>query len=72
MNSTDQIVEEARRKEAPTPESSTQVPSMPPLDRSPPQIADYELVKRIGHGSYGEVWLARNILGTHHAVKMAL
>src|SRR5213592_3220598 len=28
-----------------------------------PQIPDYELVRCIGRGSYGDVWLARNVLG---------
>src|SRR5262245_4487936 len=36
----------------------------------PPVIPDHELLKRIGGGSYGEVWLARNILGTWRAVKI--
>ncbi len=36
----------------------------------PPSIPDHELVRRIGQGAYGEVWLARNILGTHRAVKV--
>jgi TolB-like protein/Tfp pilus assembly protein PilF len=35
-----------------------------------PHIADLELLRGIGHGSYGEVWLARNILGTYRAVKI--
>jgi TolB-like protein/Tfp pilus assembly protein PilF len=35
-----------------------------------PHIPDFELLRRIGHGSYGEVWLARNILGTYRAVKI--
>jgi TolB-like protein len=35
-----------------------------------PHIADLELLRCIGHGSYGEVWLARNILGTYRAVKI--
>ena len=26
-------------------------------------VADHELMARIGQGSYGEVWLARNIFG---------
>ena len=37
---------------------------------SPPQIPDHELVCLIGKGSYGEVWLARNIVGTFRAVKV--
>ena len=28
------------------------------------------MLRRIGHGSYGEVWLARNILGGYRAVKI--
>src|SRR5262249_21724698 len=34
------------------------------------QITDHHLVRRIGLGSYGEVWLARNVIGTHRAVKI--
>ena len=33
-------------------------------------IPDLEFLHRIGHGSYGEVWLARNIVGTYRAVKI--
>ena len=36
----------------------------------PPLIPDHELLRRIGLGSYGEVWLARNVMGTHRAVKV--
>src|SRR5438876_8496744 len=36
----------------------------------PPQIPDHELLRRIGLGSYGEVWLARNVMGTYRAVKV--
>jgi hypothetical protein len=28
------------------------------------------LIRRIGQGSYGEVWLARNVMGTYRAVKI--
>ncbi len=34
------------------------------------QIPDHELVRCVGRGSYGQVWLARNILGTFRAVKI--
>ncbi len=36
----------------------------------PLRIPDHELLKRIGSGSYGEVWLARNALGSYRAVKI--
>src|SRR5262249_54594868 len=34
------------------------------------QVPDHELLTRIGQGSYGEVWLARNVMGTYRAVKI--
>ena len=33
-------------------------------------IPDHELLQPIGRGSYGEVWLARSVLGTLRAVKI--
>ena len=36
----------------------------------PPSIPDHELICRIGGGAYGEVWLARNVLGSARAVKV--
>jgi len=35
-----------------------------------PRVPDHELLRRIGEGSYGEVWLARNLVGTLRAVKV--
>src|SRR5215471_4445373 len=35
-----------------------------------PLVPDHELLVRIGGGSYGDVWLARNVLGTWRAVKV--
>ncbi len=45
----------------------------PPLQKlrdAPPQVPDHELIRRIGQGAYGEVWLARNALGTWRAAKI--
>ena len=36
----------------------------------PPAVPDHTLVRLIGKGSYGEVWLARNVMGTYRAVKL--
>ena len=35
-----------------------------------PTIPNHELLRCIGRGAYGEVWLARNTLGAFHAVKV--
>ena len=35
-----------------------------------PHIPDHELLRCIGKGSYGEVWLARSVTGTFRAVKI--
>src|SRR5262245_12539736 len=45
----------------------TGAPNQP---RDVPAIPDLELLRCIGRGSYGEVWLARNILATYRAVKI--
>src|SRR5215831_7370600 len=44
--------------------------SAAPSHCRPPRIPDHQLVRRIGAGSYGEVWLARNVLGGYRAVKI--
>lgn len=44
--------------------------SVAPESWPAPEIPDHELLRRIGRGSYGEVWLARNILGEFRAVKV--
>src|SRR5688572_1187419 len=36
----------------------------------PPTIPDHTLRRPIGRGSYGEVWLARNVMGAPRAVKI--
>ena len=35
-----------------------------------PEIPAHELIMRVGSGPYGEVWLARNVMGYYHAVKI--
>jgi WD40 repeat protein len=35
-----------------------------------PVIPDYELLKPIGRGSYGEVWLARSVTGVFRVIKI--
>jgi len=35
-----------------------------------PLISGHTLLRRIGHGAYGEVWLARDVIGSLHAVKI--
>ena len=37
---------------------------------APPSIPDHQMIRKIGTGSYGDVWLARNVLGTYRAVKV--
>ena len=44
---------------------------VPPRQRDElPVIPDHELIRCVGQGAYGEVWLARNVLGTYRAVKI--
>ena len=38
--------------------------------RTPPCVPDHKMIRPIGRGSSGEVWLASNILGTFRAVKV--
>ena len=43
-----------------------------PASREPvaPVISDHQLLRVIGQGSYGEVWLARTMMGLYRAVKV--
>lgn len=45
------------------------LPAEVPVTLFPPRVPDHELLRLIGRGSYGQVWLARNIVGTLRAVK---
>ena len=35
-----------------------------------PGIPDFELVRIVGRGSYGDVWLARSVTGAWRAIKV--
>jgi len=35
-----------------------------------PNIPDHDLLRPVGRGSYGEIWLARNVMGSFRAVKV--
>ncbi len=39
-------------------------------DRQAPPIPNHEMVRIIGRGAYGEIWLARSLTGTWRAVKV--
>src|SRR6476661_2072837 len=46
-------------------------PSEPPsAPNASVSVPDHELIRLIGKGSYGQVWLAKNALGTFRAVKI--
>src|SRR6185295_11265540 len=50
--------------------ASTEGREAPPPLLAPPRVPDHQLIRRIGGGSYGEVWLARSITGQWRAVKV--
>ncbi len=57
-----------RFKSAAAPEDSGDSAAVGPVTMV--NIPDHELLRPIGRGSYGEVWLGRTVIGTYRAVKI--
>ncbi len=43
---------------------------MPAANRTHPNIPDHDVLRKIGGGAYGEVWMARGVTGAMRAVKV--
>jgi serine/threonine protein kinase len=53
-----------------TTNTSQPQPKPPPLAQSTISIPEHEVIRRIGRGASGEVWLVKNFLGVYRAVKI--
>jgi serine/threonine protein kinase len=61
---------EATRREEASRLSAPVVTTTPKPPSGEIVIPDHTMVRRVGKGAYGEVWLARNAIGAYHAVKI--
>lgn len=59
-----QVLAESRRPEG------ERLPTTEPASTEKLRIPDFTLIKRIGAGAYGEVWLAENLAGIYRAIKV--
>src|SRR5204862_6713463 len=61
--------EASSKKRPPTFENSPSSPAAP-IHSEAPRIPDHEVLRCIGKGSYGEVWLSRSLTGSLRAIKV--
>src|SRR5205823_888315 len=63
---------ESRRAKPATTLQPADQPTLAAAPISPPlaKVPDHQLLRSVGRGAYGEVWLARNAVGLYHAVKI--
>lgn len=60
-----------RRQPAPIPiPTDLTTEFQPGTYQSGTTVADHVLLRKVGHGSYGDVWLARSATGTYRAIKI--
>ena len=66
------LPEDKAREGTPQPSDPRAQPSQSPARSTPatPLVPDHEMLRCIGSGSYGEVWLARNATGQYRAAKV--
>lgn len=54
----------------PNPSAGSENASSAASHRTPPQVPDHTLVRCIGRGAYGEVWVAQSVMGAYRAIKI--